>query len=89
MISPGLYLELIRMIERLKVEQSAFNLPLLMFIASKDSVVYPQAAQQFFKSVASEDKSLIVFAEAMHELFQEKESHQMISIINSWILERL
>ena len=89
MISPGLYLEMTRMIERLKIERSAFNLPLLMFISSKDTVVYPQAAQQFFKSVVSEDKSMIVFTEAMHELFQEKESSQMIEIIESWIMERL
>ncbi len=89
LISPNLYLEVNAMIRRLQHESSSFSLPLLMFVSSRDTVVSPETAQRFFSRVSSEDRSLVVFTEAMHELFQEQESGQILDIITSWITQRI
>ncbi|MBU2513257.1 lysophospholipase [bacterium] len=89
LISPNLYLEVNAMSRKLQQAASAVTLPLLMFVASKDSVVSPEAAQSFFSRVNSDDKSLVIFTEAMHELFQEQESGQILEIIQSWIRQRI
>lgn len=89
LITPNLYLTLFDSTKKLQMEAAGLTLPLLMFISAKDSVVCPEASQAFYRSVNSKDKSLIVFAEAMHELFQERESAQVIGKMKSWMMDRI
>jgi alpha-beta hydrolase superfamily lysophospholipase len=60
-----------------------------MFLAKKDRVVSPAAGKRFFANVASPDKSLVIFTEAMHELFQEEECNQVIESTHAWITDRV
>ena len=89
LITPKLYLAMAQKTEELQLAAPALTLPLLAFISAKDSVVCPDATQQFFKAVGSKDKSLVVFAEAMHELFQEEESEQLLQKSLSWMKARI
>lgn len=84
-ISPNLYLTMVQKVRELKLTASALDLPLLVFTSTKDSVISPDSVQRFFKSVGSVDKSLVVFTKAMHELFQEEESKQVIQKSLSWM----
>ena len=89
LITPNLYLVMDAKAKKLHESAAAFRLPLLMFIASQDKVVSPEACQRFFGNVSSTDKSLVVFSQAMHELLQEEESTQILETMTSWIEERL
>ncbi len=89
MVSPNLYLIMVSMAKKLQLFAPSLKLPLLMFISEKDRVVSPTAGQRFFENVGSRDKSLVVFAEAMHELFQEVESEQVLESIFTWIKDRV
>ncbi len=89
MITPNLYLLMLSMTEKLQEHASSIKLPLLMFISEKDKVVDPHAGQRFFRNLGSSDKTLVVFSEAMHELFQEAECGQILETMQKWINDRV
>ncbi|MCG8339328.1 MAG: lysophospholipase [Proteobacteria bacterium] len=89
MITPNLYLLMLSMSGKLQEYASSIKLPILMFVSEKDKVVDPYAGQRFFGNVGSSDKKLIVFSEAMHELFQEVECGQILETMQVWINDRI
>lgn len=89
LITPNLFLLMNTMSKRLQDYAPHLHIPLLMFITDKDRVVSPDAGRKFFRKVGSEDKSLVVFSDAMHELFQEEECAQILDIMQGWIGERI
>lgn len=89
LISPHLYEIMHTQAEDLQTRAASLELPVLMFLAKKDTVVSPQAGQRFFANLASPDKSLVFFTEAMHELFQEVEWSQIVAAVHGWMLDRV
>ncbi|MFH2132013.1 MAG: lysophospholipase [bacterium] len=88
-ISPNLYLSMQQQTRLLQGRASELTLPLLVFYAAWDQVVSSKAIGQFVKDAGSRDKNGVIFTEARHELFQEKEQTIVIEKIRYWMNEHL
>lgn len=88
-ITPNLYLELENYNKKSQASAVDQIIPLLIFASSKDRVVSYDATATFFENVTSKDKKIVAFGEAMHELLQEEERDQIISIATNWIKKRI
>lgn len=88
-ISPNLFLELEKSVVKSKTSASKLKTPLLVFASSKDKVVSYDAIVQYFQKVSSTDKKLISYGEAMHELLQEEEQNQILSLASNWMKKRI
>lgn len=67
------------------------RLPLLVLLPLADPVVRAKATETFFGTVASSDKELIAFPEALHEIFNELPAlrARAIDAVATWVLERV
>jgi lysophospholipase len=88
-ISPNLFLELEKNIVSSKTSASKLKTPLLIFASSKDQVVPYDSIMQYYQKVSSFDKKLVSYGEAMHELLQEEEHGQILTIASDWIKKRI
>ena len=80
--------ELLRIM--LHVEQAAdqITLPLIIAQGGADSLVDPQGAQMLYDKAGSKDKTLKIYPEFYHEIFNEPEKDLVFADIEIW-LERL
>jgi len=73
--------------------QSAPNLkvPILMQIAGNDSLVDAEASESFFKHLSLEDKTIHIYSDLFHEVYNEpeKERAAVLNDLHEWIEARL
>ena len=62
-----------------------FDKPLLVLQAGDDPVADPQGARDFFESVTSRDKKLVVYPGMLHEILHEVERHKPIGEAVDWL----
>ena len=63
--------------------------PLLMLLGSQDTVTDPLAARNFFDSIGSDDKTLLIYPKMMHEPLNEVGRQQVFDDVISWLEARL
>ena len=63
------------------------KVPVLMQIAGDDRLTNPEASRIFFKNITSDDKTLRVYDEMYHEIYNEKEVYrkQVIADLEDWL----
>ena len=66
-----------------------FRLPLLLLVGDSDPVASPRAAHDFFTRAASEDKTLRIYPDHLHELLRERGRHHIYQHILDWMRERV
>ena len=86
-ISPTLLLSMYEYSETIRKRAGELQTSLLLFASQKDRIVSPDAIRRFVATYGAEDKTLVVFSQAMHELIQEEESTQVLQKTISWIAE--
>lgn len=81
--------------EALKAQDALFpaasllRLPLTLHHGAADPVADPRASERFFEVVGSEDKSLKLWPEYRHEIFNELGREAVFAEVEAWIRERL
>lgn len=67
-----------------------FNVPLLITHGTQDKLTCPKASRQFFElvPVADEDKEYVSIQGGLHEMHNDEEKDQVISIWINWIKKR-
>ncbi len=71
-ISSGVYLGMVENMQIINTRGGpSLNSPLLMQVAGDDRIVSRAASEEFFKSVSSRDKKLIIYEDFYHEIFNE------------------
>jgi alpha-beta hydrolase superfamily lysophospholipase len=55
------------------------NLPIIIFQGSQDKLVHPDGAQLLFESVQSSDKTLKIYSEMYHEVFNEPDHEKVLN----------
>lgn len=70
-ISPAVYLGMLDGFERVRLEAENFNLPLMMLLAGRDPITDVQAARWFYEHISSSMKSLEIYPESLHEIFND------------------
>jgi alpha-beta hydrolase superfamily lysophospholipase len=86
----GWYFEALRAQEEVRARAAEIRLPILGLLPTADPVVDPRATQEFFERIGSEDRRLVRFEGARHEVFNEipEVREPAIAAVRDWILER-
>jgi lysophospholipase len=58
-------------------------------VGTGDGIVDSSATQQFFKTIASSDKTLKVYKGLYHEILNEPEKDNILGEISAWISARI
>ncbi|MFP6776403.1 MAG: alpha/beta hydrolase [PS1 clade bacterium] len=64
------------------------NLPIIIFQGSQDKLVHPDGAQLLFESVQSSDKTLKIYSEMYHEVFNEPDHEKVLNDLRYWLESR-
>lgn len=70
-ISASVYLGMLEGFEKVRAEAEQFQLPMLMMLAGRDPITDVQEARWFFEHASSEMKTLEIYPESLHEIFND------------------
>jgi alpha-beta hydrolase superfamily lysophospholipase len=73
--------------ERTRQSAPGLNVPILMQIAGNDFLVDASASESFFNHLSLEDKTIHVYSDLFHEIYNEpeKERAEVLDDLNTWI----
>ncbi len=73
------------------VTESAIKirLPIMIVQGGRDKIVDPRGAQLLYDSISSEDKTIKIYDDLYHEVFNEPEHEQVLDDIKVWIESHL
>lgn len=75
--------------EDARVRMGNLSLPLLIMHATDDQLTNPAGSQQLYEQARSQDKTLKLWQDYKHELFNELEKEQVIEVMLEWLDERV
>ena len=81
--------ELLSAMQRVTAEASKITLPFIVVQGAADSLVDPSGAQMLYDKASSEDKTLKVYEELYHEVFNEPERDRVVQDVESWLESQL
>lgn len=84
-ISIGLMNMMPEGINYLKENANLFTAPVLIMHGLEDGLVSEEDSRMFFSEIASEDKSLRIYAKLMHELFNEPIYDEIFDEVVLWL----
>ena len=86
-ISARLFTEMMDTMAQTRKNADAISIPILMQIAEEDRLVDPQRCRDFFKQVASADKTLHDYPGLFHEIYNEEQEQreQVIGDLEAWL----
>ena len=87
-IAVNVLLDLHDTARRLLADAGTIHTPTLMLGAGKDWVVSLGAQRQFFDKLSSSVKQMIVFPNAYHAIFHEKDRRAIVRQVRDFIIER-
>lgn len=88
-ISTGLIYSLFEGIDWLIENPNSFVDPVLLLHGANDGIVSEKDSRDFFGDIASKDKSLKIYANLFHEIFNEPCKDEIINDAINWIEKRL
>lgn len=89
-IKAGFGNQLILLSEELDQKFEEIQTPLLIFHGGKDTIVDVSAAHVLYKSKASEgQKTIKIFDEMLHEIWEDPEKDDAVTVLLDWLKERL
>jgi alpha-beta hydrolase superfamily lysophospholipase len=75
--------------EDARARMAQLSLPLLIMHATDDQLTNPAGSQEFYEQARSQDKTLKLWQDYKHELFNELEKEQVIDFMIEWLDERV
>lgn len=89
-ISSGVYLGMVENMQLLNSQGGAsIKAPLLMQVAGDDLIVSRKASEEFFPTIASPDKTLSIYENFYHEIFNETDRAKAFQDLASFIHSHL
>lgn len=77
--------ELLSAMTRITEEAGKITLPLLIAQGSADLLVDPSGAQMLYDKVESADKTLKIYENLFHEIFNEPDRDQVLTDVENWL----
>lgn len=77
--------EVVRKMAEIRGAAPALTVPALLLLAGDDWLADAGVAQSFFAALGSPDKSLVVYPEAYHEIFNEPCREQAMDKVAAWL----
>lgn len=87
-VTARFFFETARMDMRLDRIAGDVRLPVLLLLAGDDRVVDNVLIKKWFKSVASEDKTMKIYHDSFHAIEFEDEARELVEDICEWVHER-
>ena len=81
--------ELFKAMNRVQAEAGSITLPLLIMHGECDSMTAPDGSRFLHDAVSSTDKTLKLYPELFHEIFNEPEREQIIAELLTWCDQRV
>lgn len=81
--------ELLRAMKQLSDEAAAITLPLLVLQGGCDRLVDPAGARWLYEAVGSTDKTLTVYEDAYHEVFNDPGYDRVLDDVERWLAAHL
>lgn len=77
--------ELLSAMMRITVEAGKIRLPIIIVQGEEDVLVEPSGAQMFYDKVSSVDKTLKIYDEMYHEVFNEPDRARVLKDVEAWL----
>lgn len=87
--STRFYTELIHEVNETLQGGKKLTIPCLVMVGTGDGIVDSSTTQEFFKTIASPDKTLKVYEGLYHEVLNEPDKQKLLDEINSWVSARI
>ena len=81
--------EYLRTMKHITAEASKITLPILILQGGADKLVDPEGAKMLYEAVSSTDKTIKMYEELYHEVFNEPEHAQVLSDVEAWLNNHL
>lgn len=81
--------ELLKAMQRVSAEGAGITLPVLIIQGGKDRLVDPSGARMLYEKISSRDKTIKIYDELYHEVFNEPEHDQVLSFVEGWLASHL
>lgn len=81
--------ELLRGMQRVAAEASKITLPITIVQGGADKLVDPSGAQMLYDTVSSTDKTLKIYEDFYHEVFNEPEHSLVLGDVQKWLEAQL
>ena len=81
--------ELIKAMQILPRQMSKIDLPILIMHGTADQLSDPKGSQMLFEQVSSRDKTLKLYADFYHEIFNEPGREQVFADMESWLVAHI
>jgi len=65
--------------------QEPVTWPFLLLYTKQDRLISPSACQKFYDNAQSKDKTVKVYEDLYHEIFNEPEKEEFLSVVVSWL----
>ncbi len=85
----GMGFQLMQAIDAAQASMEQLTLPLLLMQGECDQIVNPNGAKRLYELARSSDKTLKLYAECRHEIFNELEKDEIIAFAVDWLEARL
>jgi len=80
---------LLRAMTRFCADMGRITLPILLLQGGADRIVDPAGARMFYDRAGSEDKTIKIYSDCYHELFNEPEHARVLDDVQTWLDEHL
>lgn len=87
-LSAKLIVELFRTMDEVKQGAAKISLPLLIMHGEADGLTAPSGSQWLHDNIASNDKTLKLYPELFHEIFNEPEAPSIYTEVVTWLDQR-
>ena len=81
--------EMLATIERIEAEIDKISLPLIIVQGAKDTLIEPAGAQMVYDQASSADKTLKIYPEMFHEVFNEPDRDLALKDVEDWLEKQL
>ncbi|MEM6582799.1 MAG: lysophospholipase [Pseudomonadota bacterium] len=88
-MSARMVYELFSGMERIQGQAQQISLPILIMHGEADLLTAPDGSRELYNGVSSKDKTLKMYPELYHEIFNEPERMDVLSYLEQWLNQRL
>ena len=88
-VTAGLAVGIFAAMDRVMSGASTITLPTLVCHGGADTMADPKGSEAFVAAITASDKTLTIFPELYHEIFNEPEGDDIVAVYCDWIEARL
>ena len=81
--------ELVKTIQELPQQMTWLHLPILIMHGTADRICDPEGSQMLYELASSKDKTLKLYEDFYHEIFNEPEHEQVFADMEAWLAARI